>query len=67
MLATDMRVARLREAVTRINDEDASLDKWVHALESNAIQAETVHAALIASGFHPTVTPNQAAAAFRAF
>ena len=61
MLATDPRLVRLRETVARINNQDASLDKWASALESHAVQAEGIYNDLMSFRLQATVTPNQAA------
>ena len=61
MLVTDPRLVRLRETVARINNQDASLDKWANALENHAVQAENIYNALIGFRLQATVTPNQAA------
>ena len=61
MLATDPRLVRLRETVARINNQDASLDKWASALESHAVEAEGIYSALMGFRLQATVTPNQAA------
>ena len=61
MLATDPRLVHLRDTVARINNQDASLDKWASALESHAVQAEGIYNALMGFRLQATVTPNQAA------